>query len=303
MPLPTSVSRTLRIIPFLLVVAVAVWSLSAQKRESRNAPTDAEWAQAQQIVRDGWHVNDVIRVAPYWADSARAGMYEFEFNLANKTEEAELFHYGRLWVLADDEHADDALRTLPRGYELIEEWRPNDRAVVFLIDIPEPTHVLFDAASAFDSAIVELERGEDREICDTVHQGRRFCGGIDDWLYVAPSIEETEGSLHQCVYVGVQPEGTLRITWPDVTLGSRLSGNAGNTMPAVRAERGSEVQVKIEVDGTLVWDRAIGKWDRTFHEIDADTSTWAGSQHTLVVTVFAEDFFDRWICFRLRALQ
>ena len=303
MPLPPSVSRGLRTIPFVLVVAVAIWSLAVQRREVRNAPTDAEWEQAQQIVRQGWQPNDVIRVAPYWADSARAGMYDFEFNLANKIEEQELYFHDRLWLMADREHADEAIDTLPEGWQAIEEWHPNERVTVYLVDVPEAHHVLYDVISSFDAATVHVERGGSPQLCDTLHQGRRYCGHIDDWLYVAPTIEETEGSLHRCLYAGAQPDGTLRISWPDAPLGTRLVGNVGNTMPAVRADRGSEVEFRLEVDGEMVWERTIRKWDRTFHEIEVDTSQWAGSSHNLSATVFASDFFDRWLCLRLRALR
>ena len=303
MPFPPPFSPVLRTVPFVLVVVVAVWSLAVQLRDSRNAPTDSEWEQAQQIVRDGWQTNDVLRVAPYWADSARAGMYDFEFNVARSPEEEELYFYDRLWLMADTEHAADAVRALPNGYQTVEEWQPNERVAVFLIDIPEAHHVLFDVISSFDSATVHIETGDSRQLCDTHHQGRRYCGRIDDWLYVAPAIEETEGSLHRCLYAGAQPDGVLRITWPDVPMGTRLRGNVGNTMPAVTADRGSEVELRLEVDGALVWEREIRKWDRTFHEIEVDTSQWAGGTHTLAATIFAADFYDRWICLRLRALQ
>lgn len=299
-----SLRQALSALPFLGLIGLAVWSVAVQRGEMANAPSDRDWTEAQQIVRDGWQDGDVLRVAPYWADSARAGLFELEFNPAREMEEAELYMYERVWILADREHADDAVAELPNGWTIAERWEPNGRTDVLLLDVPEPSHVLYDMVTSIRDAQVSVQHGEARSDCSLFRRGGWHCDRIDRFLNVTPSVEETGGSLHRCLYTSPWPEqGTLRILWPEVPLGARLDGNVGNTMPAIRAERGSDVRVSLLINDQLVHEQVFGKWDTPFYPIDVDTSAWAGQTARVEATVFAEDFFDRWICLRLRALR
>lgn len=312
---PQRRSRTLAAaLPALSLLAVAAWSLLAHLSHTGRAPSEAEWDAARAVVREGWQPGDVLRQAPIWADGARQGMFGFEYDPAREVEGPNLWGYERLWILADADHRDDALEDLPAGFELIEEWTPAERTRVLLVRVPPSEGVAFDARRDLRSAVVRriasLDAGgegaggaapEVVESCELYHEGEWHCGHIDEWTYVGESLEEVAGSLRRCVYVGV-PERPVQITYPAATLGARLQGDFGNTMAAVRAERGSDVSFEVSVDGQPVWQRQIGKWDQDLHTFDVEVPGGPG-QHQVTVTVGATgEFFDRWLCFRAWSL-
>jgi hypothetical protein len=296
-------------LPALSLLAVAGWSLLAHLSHTGRAPSEAEWDAARAVVREGWQEGDVLRQAPIWADEARQGMFGFDYDPAREVEGPNLWGYQRLWIITDADHRDDAIDDLPGGFELLEEWAPADRTRVLLVSVPPADSVAFDARRDLRSAVVRRfapgepagaaapEVPESIESCELYHEGAWHCGHIDQWTYVGDSLEEVAGSLRRCVYVGV-PERPVRITWPAASLGPRLQGDFGNTMAAVRAERGSDVRFEVSVDGQPVWEHLIGKWDQALHAFDVEVPGGPG-QHQVTVTVGATgEFFDRWLCFR-----
>jgi hypothetical protein len=295
---------TRRLLPFLpavALVAVALWSLLAQRAEEARAATDAEWEAARAVVREGFRAGDVLRTAPHWADSARATMYDYPFNVAVAIEEEDLYFYDRLWILADAAYVDDALAQLPDQWVVEQQWETSPRTRVLLVDIPTPDHVLHDLVTELRDAVVVRDYGEHRETCTLWHNGGWHCGRVDNWLHVTPSEEEIGGSLRRCLYVGLPP-AVLRLTWPDLELGSRVQGAIGNTMPAVRADRGGAIDFRIELDGVTVHERRFDKWDQRLFEFDLDTSGYAG-RHDLTFVLWTEDFFDRWVGLYARVLR
>lgn len=297
-----TIRKLLKLVPLSLLFVVALWSLYAQRTEREAAPTQEEWSAAQQIVRDYWVEGDVIRIAPSWADSARVGMYEYGFNHALEVEEFELYLYGRLWILSDTEHYEEVLSALPDGWQVLSQWEPARRTRLALVQIPPTDNVTFDVVTDFASASVALGAADDQRTCSRSRGEQVHCDRIDNFLHVKESLEETGGSLHRCLYLPAFPD-PLTVSWPDVQLGSRLEGNYGNTMAAIRAERGSDVHVEIAIDGESVWEHTLGKWDPEFHPLEIDTSGYQGQPHTVSVRLSAEDFFDRWTCLRLRSVR
>jgi hypothetical protein len=277
--------------------------LTAQNAETASAPSDAEWERARRIVRANWAEGDVIRTAPLWADQARTGMYDYSFNLAHEIEDEELYSYNRLWVISDAEHADAALDGLPPTYRLTESWRPAPRTAVFLVDIPEPTHVLFDPVAQISQAIVTRDYGDYQETCDTFAENGWHCGMIDPYQRVTAQEIEVGHSLRRCIWVGMVPDADLRINYRDTPLGRSIRGNVGNTMGAVRADRGSDIDFRVEIDGVTAFERVIPKWDRPFHPFEIDTRSMVGTEHELTFVFHAADFYDRWLCFRARVLR
>ncbi len=294
--------KLLKGVPLVLLVVVAVWTLFAQRSEREAAPSQDEWSAAQQVIRDNWVEGDVIRIAPYWADSARVGMYEFEFNHAIELDEFDLYLYTRLWIISDLEHFEEVLSALPDGWQIETQWEPAQRTRVALVQIPPTDNVTFDVVTEIGSAAVTLGPAEQQRRCSRSRRGEIHCDRIDNFLHVKESLEETGDSLHRCLYLPAFPD-PLTVSWSDVQLGSRLEGNYGNTMAAIRAERGSDVQFRIAIDGETVWEHTLGKWDREFVPVEIDTSAFQGQPRLVSLHLSAEDFFDRWTCLRLRSVQ
>jgi hypothetical protein len=289
--------------PALLLAGVALVTLWLQLREVDQAPSDAEWNQARDIIRAEWGDNDVIRVAPNWADGARVGLYDYTFNIASEAEDEELYRYDRLWLLADREHYPEALASLPEHYEVVEEWQPNSRVRLALVDISAPERVLFDVVDHVDQAVVTKDFGDRQEPCDNWRNESWYCGPVNHWLYVRSTVDEMDGSLRRCVYATPMPDAALRISWDDVEMGREIAGNVGTTMTAIRAERGSPVEFRIEIDGQQVHRMFVGKWDPTFLPFRVDTAERAGEHHRLSFVIWATEFWDRWLCFRARVLR
>ena len=266
-------------------------------------PSPHEWAEAQAVVRQHFSEGDIIRTAPVWADQGRARMFGFPFNLAQAIEAQELWDYNNLWIIADAEHADETLTALPDRYDIVQRFSPNARTAVIQVAIPEPTHVLFDLNRDLSAAQVARDYGDRLEVCDVHNEGSWYCGRIDPFLRVSPSSEEVGNSIRRCVFVGLPPNAQLRLTFSDVAFGSTIRGNVGNTMPAVRAERGSDISFRVEVDNAVRQELTFDRWDQRFHAFEVDTSTQAGERHDLAFVLHAADFFDRWVCLRAQILE
>ncbi|MBN1945494.1 MAG: hypothetical protein JW797_07445 [Bradymonadales bacterium] len=303
MTLPSPLKTALAVTPALLLVAVSLWALGSQRCEMANAPSEQEWAQAQRIVLEGYQAGDVVRTAPFWADQARAGLYDLTFNLTIHPEDEELYLYDRLWILADREHAGQALEELPSTYTLLERWQPSERTTVFLVDIPEPDHVLFDIVSGIEELRMSRRYPDRVERCDLFANGGWHCGQVDPWLHVTPSVQEVGGTLRRCLFSAMHPDAELALTWEQLELGRSIEGNIGNTMPAIRADRGSDIHLRVEIDGQTRHQLTFGKWDQPFFPFSVETGDLAGQRHDLTFVLQADDFFDRWVCLRARVLR
>ena len=293
--------EALLFVPAGLLVLVAAWSLWAQRAEMAAVPSADEWSAARQVVRDGFAEGDIIRTAPHWADQGRVGMFEYPFNTAQELEEEELYRSDRLWLIGTATHVEDALAELPEGWQLEQHWQDWARTAVALVDIPPPDHVLLDVVEDIATAVVTRDYGDRVETCELFHNGGWQCGQVDPYLHVTPSDQEVGNSLRRCLYAGVPP-ATLRITWPATELGARIAGNFGNTMPSIRADRGSDVDFAVEIDGQSVHSLRLGRWDQSFVPFDIDTSAFPGT-HDLSLVIRADDFYDRWVCLRGRVLR
>jgi hypothetical protein len=287
----------------ILFLLFALLTLALQICERNAAPDEQQWGEAQSIITSNFESGDIIRVSPNWADSARVGMYEYPFNLAAQAEEEELYPYERLWIISDAEHADEALDALPTDYEVTQSWEPNSHTVVILIDIPTREHVLFDFIDALPQAEMALVFEDRVESCNLFFADGWHCDPDDQWLHITPSYEETGASLHRCLYVGLPPEATLQLTYRGVPPGSRITGNVGNTMASVRADRGDDVHFSVTIGESVQHSSIIPKWDETFFPYELDTASLEETQQEVVFRFHTEDFFDRWLCFRGRVMR
>lgn len=291
----------LALLPAVGLLAVAGWSLLEQRAEEGNVATDAEWEAARDVVRAGFHEGDIIRTAPHWADSGRVGLFEYPFENARAIEEENLYFYDRLWLLADQEHVDDAIASLPEGWPVAQRWDTSPHTAVVLVDIPPPDNVLLDVVSDLPSAVVTQHWEDHVQDCTVWQNDTWYCGQVDPWLRVNASEEEIGNSLRRCLFIGLHP-AELHITWRGVELGSRVVGGIGNIMASVRSERGGDIDFHIEIDGETVHAQHIGKWDQQLFPFDVDTSGLTGP-HDLTFAVRTDDLLDRWVCMRGRVLR
>lgn len=313
MKLPPPLRWILRASPVVALVSVAVWALTVQYGETASTPRELDWILARAVVQNGYQPGDVVRIAPSWADQGRSTLFDMTFDLTTEIEDEELYTYDRLWIIADREHAAGAAQSLPEGYTIEDEWRPSDRTTVFLVDIPPQDRVLTDFYLSLGEAVVTLETRADTRLCDVWSNNGWHCDRPNPWVHITAAIDEAGNSLHRCIYVGLPPDestvenlddgATFHITWHDIELGRSLEGNVGNIMGAFRSERGSDVQVVVSIDGEQQHRQIVGKWESTFHPYRIETSDLNGTRHTVSFSVYAEEFWDRWMCLRGRVLR
>jgi hypothetical protein len=289
--------------PLALLVGVAIWALAVQRAEMAAAPQEQEWTAAPAIVRENYQPGDVIRTSPWWADQGRAGLFDYTFDLSVEASDWELYRYNHLWIISDAEHADSAIETLPEGYAVGQQWRPTERTAVFRVDIPSPEHILFDARRDIEAGHVFWDYPDHSQACTLFAQGGWHCDRIDTYLNVTPMLQEVGGSLRTCLYTAMVPDAELRITWDAVPMGSRLEGQYGNTMPGIRADRGSDIDFRVHLGDEVRFSHRFGKWDQQLFEFSIDTQALAGSTQPVSLVFHADDFYDRWICFRARSVR
>lgn len=245
-----------RILPWWLMVAIALTELGSHALVRSRVPDDSDWEAAAAFVDEHFEDGDMIGVGPDWADPLLRLHLGQRIDLAIAGA-SDLAPFERYWELSI---RGQPSRWRPEGEEaLVEQF---GRVAVRRWDLG-PSPVRFDLTSNLQQAKVSqgprpctwrnravtgggLGRGP------LEPAARHFCGP-QSWLFVGETVnEDLELLPRHCVWqhpVAGQPVTT---TYEGIPLGDRLVLYAGLYSEHERMEEHPPVRVRVEVDGEPV---------------------------------------------------
>ncbi|HEU4612211.1 MAG TPA: hypothetical protein VFS15_09040 [Kofleriaceae bacterium] len=208
-------------LPALLLVVVACWEVCSTPREAASVPSDHAWEKAAAVVRADHEPGDLIVFAPDWVDPVgRLHLGDLiPIDMAARMDAA---RYGRIWELS------------------IRGARSPDTAglaPVFSQDVAgitvrrferTPVTVVADVRDALPTARVQ---GPARPTLELAEVG------------FAP---------HRCIQVIPPARSSVRITFPQLPLGSELVGYAGLADIFTRRSPRGPGKLAVEIGGKVV---------------------------------------------------
>lgn len=254
-------------LPAAALVGVAVWEAAAARRDADDVPDDRAWAAAAAAVRGDYRPGDLLVFAPRWVDPVGR------------------LHLGDLISLADAGRIDAA--RYARVFEL----------AIRGARAPEVAGERPSSTRDFDG--VEVRR-YDRIPPTIVTDLRDVAAGVQlDGGHArspAVSLEEVGFEPHRCILAVPNAETPLRITFPQVALGTSLAGGAGIADVFTRRDVRDPGRLQVAIDDVVVIDRALGV-DDGWVPLAAPTVP-----HVADVTVIVSSpAANRQICFALEA--
>lgn len=253
------------VVPALLLVAVALWETCATPRYAAAVPEDKAWAKAAELVRAGHEPGDLIVFAPPWIDPV-GRLHLGDLIPVDMAARMDAARYGRIWELSiRGERAPETAGLKPEFDETI-------AGIAVRLYTRTPATIVSDLRDALATARVE-------------GPGR-------------PTLELTEVGFepHRCIQVIPPAKGSVRITFPQLALGSELVGYAGLADIFTRRSPRGPGTVVAEIDGKQVARLDVGVDDGW---VRFAAPTTAGP-HDVTFVLSATDP-NRLICFTAEA--
>lgn len=255
-------------LPALLLLVVALWEVCVTPRDASAVPGDKAWQKAAEHVRSRYRPGDLIVFAPAWVDPVgRLHLGDLiPLEMAARMDAA---RYPRIWELAiRGARSPDTAGLTPAS-------STSDGGIdIRFYERPRPITVVADVRDALPTARVE---GPVRPILELTEVG------------FAP---------HRCIQVTPPPRSSVRITFPQLSLGTELVGYAGLADIFTRRSPRGPGTLSVEIGGKVVASIAPGVDDGWVRF--AVPTTPGPSDVTFVAS--AEDP-NRLICFAAEARQ
>lgn len=206
------------VVPALLLVIISTWEVCSTPRDAAAVPNDAAWEKVEAVVRQGYQPGDLIVFAPRWVDPV-----------------------GRLH-LGDLIPVETAARMDAAKYRRIWEVSIRDARA------PETAGLTPVATSDIDGITV---RGFSREPAVVTADLRDRLETVTG-TRPARELAEVGFEPHDCLQVTPAPNRPVRITFPQVPLGTKLVGYAGLADVFTRRDIRAPGSLAVEIGGREV---------------------------------------------------
>ena len=170
--------------------------------------------------------------------------------------------YSRLWLLLTHDRGarfvpDELGRVLSR-HEL------GRGTTLLLIDLPESRTVMDLGERLSDARVSRVGAKGATESCSP-RGARQVCPG-PWWRSLSLGLHETGNTRHRCVFVQPDPpRGALHVRFDRPPPAAQLAGHFGNQLWAVRHDEGSDVVMRVLVDGRERLRMALSRGDFGWH--------------------------------------
>ncbi|HUS29518.1 MAG TPA: hypothetical protein VMZ53_13490 [Kofleriaceae bacterium] len=265
--MPTRRPSPVAVVPALLLIVIATWEVCSTPRLAASVPGDDAWDRAEKLVRAGYQPGDLIVFAPSWNDPV-GRLHLGDLIPIDVAARMDASKFGRIWeVSIEGEHAPE-----------VAGLRPVKTATVAGVTVNlytrEPAIVVSDLKSAM--ATMKVEGG-----------GR-------------PSLELAEVGFapHECLQIVPAPNHPVRITFPQLQLGSKLVVGVGLADVFTRRDIRAPATLAIEIAGKQVAATSAGV-DDGWVKLTAATAP-GPSDVTFIVSANAP---QRLVCFMAEAHQ
>ena len=246
-------------------MVVSVYEICATPRHAASVPGDKTWETAAEVVRAEHRSGDLIVFAPDWIDPVgRLHLGDLiPIDMAARMDAA---RYGRIWELS------------------IRDARSPDTAGL--------APVLTKAVGG-----ITVRRFE-RTPVEVVSDVREHLATARTEGPGRPTLELTEVGFapHRCIQITPAPKSSVRITFPQLPLGSTLVGHVGLADIFTRRSPRGPGRLAVEIGGTVVASVTAGV-DDGWVRFEAATTPGAAD----VTFVASADDPHRLICFAAEA--
>ena len=294
---------------WLVVPVLGLVELGLHVAFSRRAPRVEEWRELAGPVRRLKRAEDLVVVAPEWAEPiARHALGDPAFPLdqiaradaSSFARAVEVSALGaradetRAWRVASEEKSgrftlrvlENPARVVPK-YRFIDHVRPPELAVAIVSDERETPCVFNDHAQVTAGGL----HGH------AAFPRERFqCPGGESSFVGVTVIDDQEYLPRRCIWAHPPQRGVLRLRFAAVPLGARLRAWAGLSYFLYRDGLGDPVTIAFHAEGrTLGEHRHHDEWG--FRAFSFATGAAAGSASDVEVVVSAESAAGRDFCF------
>lgn len=303
MPAPVA-SRSLGLlwgVSALVMIGVAVWTLSFHLRLPSNLPEESHYRAVAEVWAQEAKPGDAVLLFPWWAERARLFAPEGLPVIGHlRSDHADLKKHPRIWVLSQP----DLPRTNQSEFEdgflpartRVGEPRHFGPLSLTLYENGRHAPVVFDAAAALARANAYIEQpGGARTPCVQRGEGFQCPGGAH--LYIRREWREVLYEPRHCLYLH-PPGGAARLVleWPAATLGEEAVLEAGYIWDrhAFKAAHHTTAYVTLENAQTrerlaeVALPPGLGGVQRA--------SVKTTGEAPLALSVRAANAADRWLC-------
>ncbi|MCB9531405.1 MAG: hypothetical protein H6700_06540 [Myxococcales bacterium] len=285
----------------MATLLAAAGSLAVRRWDVHRMPNTETVRRGNIVISHNARPDDAVRPWPLWFADARLGLGQLPVAMAQPLDDWDAYGYRNLWLAYATSHQGSLEASLPtwiadREVLFDEDGYRVERARVVA---PSPA-VRWDGLTHVPDAFVSQFEPDGRErACDRWLNQSWNCGGYDEWIHVAAEIRGMgDENPYRCIIANAPPNGrTWSIRWGVVPAAGRtLRVRAGNTFESIRSNRGSAVTLRAFVGADEAFSKTFDPNDRTYDSIEValpDTPTT-----TLRFEIGADDYFDRFFCFR-----
>lgn len=252
------------VVPALLLVVISTWELCATPRDAASVPSDRAWDKIEKLVRADHQPGDLIVFAPEWIDPV-GRLHLGDLMPIDMAARMDAARYGRIWeVTIRDARSPDTAGLTPKASIELD-------GVTLRFFSRTPTTVLADVRDQLASVT----------------------GG-------SPSIELAEVGFepHRCLQIVPSPGHPVRMTFPQLPLGTKLVGYVGLADVFTRRNIRGPGKLDVEIGGRIVTS-AIAGVDDGWVRFEAATTPGAAD----VTFIASADQPQRQICFAAETRQ
>lgn len=263
------------LVPAVLLLVVALWEIVAAARAGHDIPDTDDWQPAVQAVRARYQPGDLIVFAPAWLDPVgRMHLGDLiSVDMATRMDDA---RYAIVWELSIDGAQS------PESRDRQVAWSTTDSGIHVRKLVRTPAEVVTDFAAQFQQSRRRVKI-----------EGR----GVGSPRSV---IEEVGFEPHRCIRVEPRPDQTVRITFDNVRLGSRLVGYVGLADVFTRRDIRDPGRLQVYVQDQLVSTTEFGV-DDGWVRFSATTEPSEAARVTFAATAVGPKAKKRLICFAAEA--
>ena len=256
----------------MLVVACAVWFYAQRAVIDAAAPSSPQFDAAERLLTAEVKPGDAFAMLPSWGVGQTWRFRRVWRNKGLQFDKAMLFGepvsawdtdgFERLWVLSTHEYG-ARLQADTLG-KVVAHHSLSDGTALTLIDLPAARTVYDFRTRLSDATVTRVDTKGKVEKCRSTRDSQR-CSGAS-WRNITAGVNEVGGTRRRCISAQPHPaKGELRLHFGELPAASELRGYFGNRLWAVRYDEGSDVVLRVLVDGKQRHKMTLGRGDFSWH--------------------------------------
>jgi len=287
--------------------------LSAHEYFRHQAPTQEDWELLEPRVKELYHANDLVRVAPEWAEPLlrqQLGSAYFPIDILGRP---------------DLDGLNRAISVSFSGKESRELWnwdlRQTEKVGPFSLRIyenPNPEPAKMRLIERVAPPFLEVFDGQvgDQRLCPYVQNARVSTGGLgglptlpatryacsggEPFVVAVTTIDDQHFRPRRCIFAHPSPSGLLTLLFHDVALGKKLVGHAGLPWLISRDGSGTPIEITVHLNGERLGRQVIVDQEG-FKRFEWPTHQRENTLADLELTLVTQSAQNRNICFTLES--